>query len=189
MKFLLLFMFFILLCSNSFGQSHAYQKISDEELVLISDLNKALESTSTIVFPFIESCIDLSRSDIKWLSNEFGFTNKQLSFKVADTISLRDNCHFKVIDVDSILKFRKEPSCEIEKGKIILEPFYYFTKQIYDKRKVRYFYRPIISRNRAFAIVQYDDICGSLCGFGQILIMQQKNGKWRIIKELQFSMS
>lgn len=189
MKFLLIFMFFILQCSNSFGQSHEHQKISDEELKLFSDLNNALGSTSTIIFPFIESCIDLSRSDLKWLSNEFGFTNKQLSLKVTDTITLKNNCYFKVIDVDSILKFRNEPSCEIEKGRVIFEPFYYYTKQIYDKRKVRYFYRPIISRNGAFAIVQYDDNCGSLCGSGEILIMQQKNGKWRIIKVLQISIS
>jgi len=182
-------MFLFLHCLNSVGQIQRFQKMSDEDLKMISDLNNSLGFTSTIVYPYIEYNVDLSRTEIQWLSKEFGFTNKQLSLKVTDTISLIGNAYFEVIDSDSILKFRNESSREIEKGKIIFEPFYYYIKQTYEKRNVRYFYKPIITRNRAFAIVQYDDVCGSLCGDGRIFLMQQKKGKWRIIKVLQISIS
>jgi len=188
MKVPLIFMFLFLYCSSSIGQIQRFHEMSDQDFKLISDLNNILDSTNTIVYPYIEDNIYLGGIDIQWLTKEFGFTNKQLSLNVTDTVSLKGNTYFDVIDSDSILKFRNESFCEIEKGKLIQEPFYYIIKQIYNKRNVRYFQRPIISRNRAFAIVQYDDICGSTCGFGKVLIMQQKNGQWRIIKELRIAM-
>jgi len=188
-RFLPIFILFILQCSNVFGQSTEYRKVSAEELNLISDLNKTLDSTYAIIYPFIESVIDLSQREIDSLSTNYGFTKVQLSLKVAGKISLKGNGHFQVIDVDSILKFRNWRTGKNEKGKVILEPFLYHIRKIYNKSSVRYFNRPIVSQNGEYAIVNYDDYCGFLCSYGQLVLLQQRNGKWSIVKVLHVGMS
>jgi len=189
-KFLIVFILFILPCSNSFGQSQEYQKLSEEELTLLSDLNMVLDTTRAIIYPFIEGrTMMLRQAEVDLLTKDFGFTKSQLSLNVTDKISLKDNGHFKVIDNDSILKFRGMDSCKIEKGKTIYEPFLYYTKLIYNRNMVRFFKRPIISLNKEYAIVQCDDYCGMLCGSLHLLLMQQRSGKWSILKVFFSGMS
>ena len=189
-KFLIVIILFILPCLNSFGQSNEYQKLSEEELTLLSDLNRVLDSTRAIIYPFIEGrMMMLRQAEVDLLTKDFGFTKSQLSLNVTDKISLKDNGHFKVIDNDSILMFRGMDSCKIEKGKTIYEPFLYYTKLVYNRNMVRFFKRPIISLNREYAIVQYDDYCGMLCGFSGQFLMQQRSGKWSIVKAFFHGMS
>lgn len=181
-RFLVVFILFILTCSNSFGQSKEYQKLSEEELTLLSDLNMVLDTTRAIVYPFIEGTITvLNQSEIDMLIKDFGFTKSQFSPNVTGKISLKNNGHFQIIDVDSILQLN-------EKGKTINETFLHFTKK-YNRNMVRFFKRPIISLNKEYAIVQCDDYCGMLCGSTWILIMQQRSGKWSILKSLFSGMS
>jgi len=185
-----MFMFFILLSLNSIGQTNTYQRYSIKDLKLLSDLNNYIRGASesisqtAIVYPYVFRNIEIDSTNIEWLSNEFGFTKRQLTNIFADTISLRYNGYFEVVDADSILKYENKIALEVEKGLEKFETIDYYLAKIYLKINVRYFYRPIITKNGAFAIVGYEDNCGLWGSNGKFLIMQYKKGKWQYIKSL-----
>lgn len=184
MKVYLLVMIFLLFCCKTIGQEQNIKTMSDNVIMLFNDLIVELNDTSAITYPFVEDIIDPSSLEIPGLSKQYGFSVKQFSIRSKETFSLKANKYFRVIDSDSVLGFHNMGSFEIEKGKIVLEPFYYFLNKFYHKTYVRYLHMPIVSKNGKFAIVEYEDVCGGLCGSGAILVMQKVRNKWRIIKTL-----
>jgi hypothetical protein len=184
MKKILKTILFLLFCFQSIGQIHKIKMISENNIIIFSDLNTYLNDTSAIVYPYVTDQICESLLDIKHLSKEYGFTAEQFCYSSNDTFSLKANKYFNVIESDTVIQFHNVGFFEIEKGVVVLTPFLYFVKQKYKKKYVRYFSVPIISRNGKFAIVKYEDLCGEDCGSGAILVMEKIKNKWIVIDSL-----
>ncbi|UPS90879.1 hypothetical protein [Bizionia sp. M204] len=57
----------------------------------------------------------------------------------------------------------------------------YGTRSVIEFSKVKYY--------KNFATVFYEHHCGGLCGSGNMVVFEKKNGKWVILSEINFRMS
>lgn len=53
-------------------------------------------------------------------------------------------------------------------------PILYYVEKNYKKNGICYFYKPVFSRDKTSAVVKYWVDCGSLCGWGETVLMKQK---------------
>jgi hypothetical protein len=188
MEKILLVLFFIILSNNPlFGQDQKHKAISGSELKLYKDLISTLKDTSFIVYPLIENTIKSSMLDISELVREYSFNRVQFRKSVIDdAFIIKNNSSFKVINPDSIDSFQNYK--EVDSG-LIIEPFLYAKKKYYHKNAICYLSKPLLSKNKKFAIAEYFISCGSLCGNGATVLMKKKKDKWIIIKYLTLSIS
>ena len=160
--FLILFDNFVL------GQSLDYKLLSDTELALVNDLSSTLTDTIFVISPLIFSSVDASRIDIPKMVNKYGFSKKQFGNTLGDTLLIKDSKYFKVISPDSLLKYKRlkfDADFRIRKGiDLFQSPILYFIEKNYNKEGICYFYKPIFSKERTYAIAEYWVYCGSLCG-------------------------
>lgn len=179
----------LLLFSNtSFGQNH--KLVSEIEQGLINDLSSTFRDTSIsfVISPLITSTISSSDIDIPRIINKYGFSKKKLVEKSNDTLRIKNNTYFKIIDQDSLLKYNNlefdTESC-IEKG---IDPFQhpilFYIEKNYNKGGICYFYKPVFSKSRSYAIIEYWIHCGSLFGWGELVLMKKREDKWIIIETL-----
>jgi hypothetical protein len=109
---------------------------------------------------------------------------------LGDTLLIKDNKYFKVISPDSLLKYKSlkfDADFRIRKGiDLFQSPILYFIEKNYNKEGICYFYKPIFSKERTYAIAEYWVHCGSLCGWGQVVLMKRINRKWTIIETLVY---
>lgn len=194
-RVIIFFCFLILLDNLVLGQSHEYKLLSDIELELINDLSSTFKDTSIsfVVSPLIVSSIDSSPIDIFKRVNKYGFTKSQFETASNDTLFIKDNKYFKVINSDSLLKYERlkfdDEFC-IRKGIDVLQsPTLYFIEKNYNKKGICYFYKPILSEKKIYAITQYWVGCGFLCGWGEMVLMKKIKGKWTIIDTLVYEES
>ena len=182
-----IFSFLILIANLTFGQNRNYKQLTEIDLNLINELSSTINDTNLVVSPLVYSNIDTSYLDFPLLTNKYGFEEKQFKNTSLDTFQINQIRLFKVLNSDSLIAFKnhKEP------GKIFLDPgpLLYCIKKYYQKDAICYFKKPVITKNKSYAIEQYWIICGDLCGWGEIVLMQRVNGKWSIIKTLVTSES
>lgn len=57
----------------------------------------------------------------------------------------------------------------------------YGTRHVIEFSKIKYY--------KNFATVFYEHHCGGLCGSGNMVVFEKKNGKWEILSEINFWMS
>ena len=57
----------------------------------------------------------------------------------------------------------------------------YGTRQVVEFSKIKYY--------KSFATVYYEHHCGGLYGSGNMVVFEKKNGKWKILSEINFWMS
>ena len=191
-RVLIFFCFLILFDSFVLGQSHKYKWLSNMELELINDLSSTFKDTSVsfVISPLIVTSMESSSFDIYKKVNKYGFTKSQFETSANDTFFVKDNKYFKVINPDSLLKYDRlkfDAEFSIRKGIDVLQsPILYFIEKNYTKKGICYFYKPIFSKERSYAIAEYWVTCGSLCGWGEMVLMKQINHKWTIIDTLVY---
>jgi hypothetical protein len=185
--FLILFDNFVL------GQSKDYKLLSDTELALVNDLSSTFTDTIFVISPLIFSSVDSSQIDIPKMVNKYGFSKKQFGNTLGDTLLIKSNKYFKVISSDSLLKYERlefDAEFTVRNGIDVLQvPILYFIEKNYNKKGICYFYKPIFSNKRTYAIVEYWVTCGSLCGWGEMVLMKLINRKWTIIDTLVYNES
>jgi len=190
-RFFLILTCLTLLCSiESFGQNQRYKLINEVEQNLLNDLSTTFQDTSIsfVVAPLITHTITFSDIDIPNIVNKYGFNKKQFIKKSIDTLSIKNNKCFTVIDQDSLLKYNNlvfDTELCIEKGIDPLQsPILYYVEREYNKGGICYFYKPVFSTSRSYAIVEYWIHCGFLYGWGELVLMKKIDNKWIIIETL-----
>lgn len=180
-----IFSFLILLSNLTIGQSKSYKQLTEVDLILIKELSSTITDTNFIVSPLIYSNVDIEHLDFTLLTNKYGFEKKQFNNSLSDTFKINENDFFTVLNADSLIAFEnhKEP------GIIFLDPLLYCIKKYYQKDAICYFKIPVVTKNKAYAIVQYWITCGDLCGWGEIVLMKGTNAKWSKVETLVTSES
>jgi hypothetical protein len=180
-----IFSFLILLTNSTFGQNKNFKQLAEIDLNFINEFSSTIKDTSFILSPLIYSNVDTAHLDITLLTNKYGFEKEQFKNSLLDTFQMNENDYFTILNPDSLIAFKnhKEPSV------IFLAPLMYCIKKYYQKEAICYFKKPIVTKNKSNAIVQYWITCGNLCGWGEIVLMKRVNGKWSIIKTLVTSES
>lgn len=177
----------------SFGQNH--KLVSEIEQALINDLSSTFRDTSIsfVISPLITNTISSSDIDIPRIVSKYGFSKEKLVEKSIDTLLIKNNTYFKIIDQDSLLKYNNlefDAELCIQKG---IDPFQhpilYYIEKKYNKSGICYFYKPVFSKDRSYAIIEYWVYCGFLCGWGELVLMKKIEDKWSIIETLIFSES
>ena len=194
MRHLYILFFFLLLFNNFIlGQNQKYGLLAVEELELINDLSSTFKDTSIVISPLIVFTIDSSTLDMSILTEKFSFVKSQFGNRSSDTLLFRDNKYFKVISPDSLIKYRKlkfKSDYRVhEKIDLFQTPILYYIEKNYQKAGICYFYKPVFSRNKTYAVIQYWVDCGSLCGWGKTVLMKKTKDKWIIIDTLGYSES
>jgi len=191
---------FILITTISFlnspvlGQGGEFKILSDTEQKIFDDLSSTFNDSSItfVISPLVLHSIDTSSIDLMALK-KMGFDKNQFSVKSKDTLLIRNNEYFKIIDPDSLIKYQNiEFSAEyrIKAGiDLFQSPILYFVEKNYKKEGICYFYKPIFSKNKTSAIIEYWISCGSLCGWGEIVLMRKEKEKWTRIETLAFNES
>lgn len=189
----ILFCFTFLFNNFIIGQNQKYVLLSDKELGLINDLSSTFKDTSIVISPFIVSSIDSSSIDMSKLTKKFNFVKSQFGNHANDTLLLRDNIYFKIIRSDSLLKYEKlrfDVDYRIhEKIDLFQTPILYYVEKNYKKNGICYFYKPVFSRDKTSAVVKYWVDCGSLCGWGETVLMKKTKEKWIIIDTFAYEES
>ena len=72
---------------------------------------------------------------------------------------------------------------------VIFDPLLYYIEKEYNKKKICYFNKPVLSENKKYAIAKYYINCGSLCGYGEIVLMEKRRNKWKVVGVLVSIMS
>lgn len=180
-----IFTFLILLSSLTFGQSKSYKQLTGIDLNIINELSLTIKDTNFIVSPLIYSNVETEHLDFTSLTNKYGFEKKQFNNSLLDTFKINQNDFFTVLNPDSLIAFENHKEPDI----IFLDPLLYCIKKYYQKDAICYFKKPVMTNNKAYAIVQYWITCGDLCGWGEIVLMKRTNGKWSKIETLVASES
>lgn len=187
---------FILVCSlflfNSsiLGQNQKYRLLTDSELSLINDVISTFEDVnkSIVISPLICYSINLSSDEITVMINKYGFAKSQFKNTLKDTLLVKDNKYFKVINPDSLLKYQNYKFdidfCVRENINFIHTPILYFIEKNYKESGICYFYKPIFSKDKTYAIAEYLIYNGD--SWGETVLMKKKNGKWILIESLGF---
>lgn len=180
---------FFLLFEISFGQrSHKYKSLNDTEQKIVNDLSSTLkdDSDSYIISPFIVSSFHTSTLNISGLVKKYGFDRIQLKKSNSDTLILNKNNYFKIINPDSLIKYKKiSPDTTM----LIRDPLLYSVEENYGKSKICYFSKIVFSMNKEYALVEYWIYCGFLCGHGKTVIMKKKVNKWIVFETVAITVS
>ena len=181
--------FFFILTEMTFGQSHAYKVIDDADQKVINDLSSTFKDTSIsfLLSPFVGLPIDTFSLNIHEVTKKYGFSKDQILNITKDTLILQKNDYFKILNSDSLIKYKKVPDFTLlnvsdNSYLLLTDPELYYIKKYYGKRGICSFRKIVYSKNRDYALVEYWMHCGSLCGYGETVVMKKMRNKW-IIKE------
>ena len=175
-----IYSFLILLTNLTSGQNKNYKPLTEIDLNLINELSSTIKDTNFIISPLVYSNVDTAHLDITLLTSKYGFEKQQFKNSLLDTFQINENDYFSILNPDSLIAFKNHE----EPGVIFLYPLIYCIEKYYKKNAICYFNKPLITKNKSNAIVQYWISCGNLCGWGEIVLMKKVNGKWSIIKTL-----
>lgn len=194
MKYLYI-LFCLLFLFNNFtrGQNQNYELLSDKEVGLINDLSSTFKDTIFVISPRIISSVDSSLLDIPVLANKYGFNKWQFKKKNINVLLISDNKYFKIINIDSLVKYEKakfDADFRIrERIDLFQSPVLYFIERDYNKSGICYFYRPVFSKNGNYAVAEYWVDCGEECGWGETVLMKKTKDKWIIVDTLVMKVS
>lgn len=181
-----IFSFLILFIYLAYGQNKNYKQLTEIDLNLINELSSIIKDSDFVVSPLIYSNIDTAHLDFTLLTSKYGFEKEQFKNSLLDTFQINQAGLFKVLNPDSLIAFKNHE----EPGIIFLDPLMYCIKKYYKKDAICYFKKPVITKNKSYAIVQYWITCGNLCGWGEIILMRKGNNyKWSKIETLVTSES
>jgi len=181
-----IFSFLILFTNLTFGQNRSYKQLTEIDLNLINELSSTIKDSDFIVSPLIYSNIDTEHLDILLLTSKYGFEKEQFENSLLDTFQINENKYFTILNPDSLIAFKNHK----ESGVIFLDPLMYCIKKYYQKDAICYFKKPVTTKNKSYAIVQYWITCGDLCGWGEIVLMKRLNKEnWSKIETLVTSES
>ena len=188
MKQLFLFLIFLALSKNYIaGQNHHYKMLSDNENRLIYDLYLYINDTDNVDIDFVVSPLLMYSVEIghinKSIIKKYGFKEKT-GQESNDTLMIGNNGIFEFVDIDLLIKYKH--LSYTSDSITIMNPRLYYVKKEYNKGSICYFYKPVFSENKKYAIAQFDKYCGSLCGWGEIVLMENINNRWKVIDVLLF---
>lgn len=184
MKYFVILLVSLFLSDNYIaGQNHNYIFLPEEDSLLICNLFSEINEKDFVVSPIVNFFNEKYISEYSQI-RKFGFS-KQTKKEKNDTLIIRKNDLFCVIDPDSLLKYDNFVTGPDTK-EIIVEPLLYYIKKQYNKDHICYFNKPIFSKNKKYALMKYFISCGDLCGFGEVVLMKKINNKWKINKSLVF---
>jgi hypothetical protein len=167
-------------------QKHNIRILNDSELELINDLSSIIKdsNSSFVISPLIFSTVDFTILDKKYLRKAFGFKRSQFKDKSNDTLLIKSNKYFKIVDSDSLIKYKTAESEEL-----LIDPLLTFIKRNYGEESICYFHKLIFSNSKEYAIVQYWTNCGFLCGAGKIVLMKRTKERWIKLETLSSMIS
>lgn len=177
--------FFVLINNGITGQHKTYKNIKDSVIELLNDLSSTINYSHTFVIsPLIISSVDSSSLDITLLKKKYGFNKSQFSENLLDTFFIRSNKYFKILNPDSLIKYKSIKTKSFE------DPLISFIVKDYKKEGICYFYQTIFSKSGNYAIAKYWIQCGApLCAYGETILMKRIKNKWVKIDTLVISES
>jgi len=175
------------------GQSLNYNTLSDNESSLINDLFSYINDTWYIDTNFVVSPLLIRSIDEKdYLNNPFvkkyGF-KKKTEKENNDTLIIRSNDLFEVVNLDILAKYENSGMIITSDSLFIMNPLLYYIEKEYSKKGICYFYKPVFSENKKYAIAEFYIYSGSLSGYGEIVLMENIRNKWKIVTVLVNIMS
>jgi hypothetical protein len=174
----------VLINCDLIGQNKKYKNIRESEIELLNDLSSTIDTSITFVIsPLIFSSVDSSLLDITLLKKKYGFKKSQFSENLLDTFFIKSNKNFKIINPDSLIKYKAIKITLFE------DPLISFIEKAYKKEGICYFRETIFSKSGNYAIAKYWIHCGLLCGYGETILMKRIRNKWVKIDTLVVSQS
>ena len=195
MKYILTFL--ILLSNNNiFGQTSKYLSISSIELNILTDLSATIDtSISFVVSPLVIFDFYNTPNFRSEIVTKKGFGENQFKNFSKDTFLLKESKYFELINTDSLISYQKktEKFYLENRGRedvdIFADLVLKYIEIHYQKKALCTFFKPIIAKNKKYAIASYYKNCGFMCGSGETLLLKKKKGKWIVIEILSIIQS
>ena len=157
-----------------FAQENKWSQVQNYELELINEISLTFIESEIILSPFIYKKIETDYLKINELSKKYGFIPENFKTNSNDTLLLIENIKYQILNPDSLIRYEN-----LDLGSLnFIHPILYSIKKQYNKDSFMSFHRPIFSKDKKYAIVQYWGFCGYLCGWGEVLLMKKEKGKW-----------